>query len=179
MAFPRKILVPIKAEPRAWQPTEVQEILNWVSPTSYWSIMDNQVYAKERTLKQLMNPPIIYHDEETTKTVVGTGNTLDNLRLKVLDEDVAQLFIQSVREDGLAPNSNITIVIQYEPGFEGLGSLFDVVREKPMSMMQPSNATWYRHSCWDSQVFSKSEAWIKGFQRTEEEAPDTEDVLSK
>ena len=184
MAFPRKILVPLKSEPeprlaRLVESAEVPEILNWISPTqSYWTAMSNEAFLKKRTLKQLLNSPdmSLRLFDPSFRTIVGTGKTLETLRLKLLEEDIGGAFITSVQEDGLTPNSEITLVIQYEPGFEGLGSLFapDDEPELPMSSRYNSEATWYRHSCWDLQVFSKSEAWITGFLNVE-----TEDVLSK
>lgn len=172
MAFPRKILVPLKSEPKLVESAEVPEILNWISPTpSYWTAMSNEAFLKKRTLKQLLNSPEMGQickvgewddfEEPSIRTIVGTGKTLETLRLKLLEEDIGGAFITSVQEDGLTPNSEITIVIQY------VGD-----SELPMSSRYNSEATWYRHSCWDSQVFSKSEAWIMGFLRTE-------DVLSK
>jgi hypothetical protein len=188
----RKVLISSEPELKVSEPVEVREILNWVSSSSYWTAMDNTTFLKKRTLQQLMIPPATYEvglfiagedPQEKINTVVGTGKTLETLRLKLLDKDVASGFIKAIQEDGLAPNSTITIVIQYQPGFEGLGSLFDPVDTppEPMSQIYPesSDATWYRHSCWDSQLFSKSEVWITGFLRTEAETTDTEDVLSK
>jgi hypothetical protein len=188
----RKVLISSEPELKVSEPVEVREILNWVSSSSYWTAMDNTTFLKKRTLQQLMIPPATYEvglfiagedPQEEINTVVGTGKTLETLRLKLLDKDVASGFIKAIQEDGLAPNSTITIVIQYQPGFEGLGSLFDPVDTppEPMSQRYPesSDATWYRHSCWDSQLFSKSEVWITGFLRTEAETTDTEDVLSK
>ena len=179
MAFPRKILVPSKSEPELVESAEVPEILNWISPThSYWTAMSSEAFLKKRTLKQLLNSFEMGHvpEDPSIRTIVGTGKTLETLRLKLLEEDIGGAFITAVQEDGLDANSQITLVIQYEPGFEGLGSLFTTVDEpeKPMSTRYDSEATWYRHSCWDSQVFSKSQAWITGFLNTE-----TEDVLSK
>ena len=175
----RKVLISIDPEPELVESAEVPEILNWISPThSYWTAMSNEAYLKKRTLKQLLNSPEMGYvpEDSEIRTIVGTGKTLETLRLKLLEEDIGKAFITSVQEDGLTPNSEITIVIQYEPGFEGLGSLFSTVEdpEPPMSSKYNSDATWYRHSCWDSQVFSKSEAWITGFLNAE-----TEDVLSK
>jgi hypothetical protein len=175
----RRTLIPIRSEPEPAESAEVQEILNWISPTfSYWTAMSNEAYLKERTLKQLLNSPEMGYvpEDSAIRTIVGTGKTLETLRLKLLEEDIGKAFITSVQEDGLTPNSEITLVIQYEPGFEGLGSLFapNDEPELPMSSKYNSDATWYRHSCWDSQVFSKSEAWITGFLNVE-----TEDVLSK
>ena len=58
MAFPRKILVPLKSEPKLVESAEVPEILNWISPTqSYWTAMSNEAFLKKRTLKQLLNSP--------------------------------------------------------------------------------------------------------------------------
>jgi len=185
VAFPRKILVPLKSEPKLVESAEVPEILNWISPTpSYWTAMSNEAYLKKRTLKQLLNSPEMGYvpEDPIIRTIVGTGKTLETLRLKLLEQDIGGAFITSVQEDGLTPNSEITIVIQYEPGFEGLGSLFTPVDErvttpKAMASKYDSDATWYRHSCWDSQVFSKSQTWITGFLNTE--TTETEDVLSK
>ena len=88
MAFPRKILVPLKSEPeprlaRLVESAEVPEILNWISPTqSYWTAMSNEAFLKKRTLKQLLNSPDmgLRLFDPSFRTIVGTGKTLETLR---------------------------------------------------------------------------------------------------
>ncbi len=168
-----KILIPIRDEPKSSKDSEVSvtTLLNWISESGYWSGMDDDIYFKNASLTKVLHE---FKDKlEDGRVIVGTGKTMNTLKLTLLDEDVGKLFMDSVVTDGLATDSNVTIIIRYEEGFEGLGSLFgDPATENPMSQKTVdsfSNMIWFRHSCWDKKVFSKPEAWITGFLKTESE----------
>lgn len=176
----RRILIPINEEPKVSKEAEeseeseitVQGILNWISESSYWSFMDDYVYSKAPSLKELFLQT--HPNHEDNKIIVGTGTNTSNLKLTVLDEETAEAFIQLILDKGLLPDSNITMVITCDPDHDK-PSLFEPSDEpRRMSQSFAQDAGWYRHSCWDKSIFSKSEAWIWGFQRTE-----SEDVLSK
>jgi hypothetical protein len=172
---PRKILVPIK--PLVQEPVAVQGILNWISETSYWTGSDNNAYVKKPTLQQVIEEIARYSGpwshSEGGKLIVGFGRTLETISLKVLEyPSVAGAYWETVSKQGTFPDSNITLIITTNERFEGLGSLFGGTPEKkPMSSLYSEysdEATWYRHSCWDKEMFSKPQVWVTGFLRQEE-----------
>ena len=176
MTFPRKILVPIKSPD---EPSEksvaVQGILNWISPTSYWTGSDKDFSVKRPTLQQVIEEFRIISGSinfDESKIIVGFGQTIETVRLKVLTDSTAQTFWESISKQGTFSDSKITLIIKTGVVFQGLGSLFgEPKEEKPMSdsyTEYSDDNVWFRHSCWDQKIFSKGDVWETGFLREEE-----------